>query len=111
MLFDNTFKLLIENYDVMYFWLKPDGTVVEFKGTHYAYASKITKSLDPLTTLFQQGWQRVNQYGTSIFSNNSIMRPNIKQIRELKNQAIERNLNEIYWDNDYDARIIWSREQ
>lgn len=109
MKFNNIFKTLLERYDVIYCWLDPNGKVIEFSGSHQEYANRITKQQYGIEILFRAGWQRVNSYGTSLFSNNSKVRPNRVQLKELKNLAIERGMEDIIWDNDIDAKTIWRK--
>lgn len=116
-----SFKVYFESREYLYGWLSPNGEFISNGvNSHHTTAMEILRSKyktdeydqsmqAPMTELFMRGWQRISYAGNEIFSNNRFIAPNSKQLKELKNLAIENNFSEITFDNDEDSRTIWSR--
>jgi len=78
---------------------------------HYGSLRRLTNEPKPsFEVVFKKGWQRIVSIGENLYANNSMVRPNARQISELKDLVIENNKNELLWDNDSEDRVIWRNE-
>lgn len=97
-----------------YGWLDPNGEFHDLISnlSHGTWATKVTGLPYPqgMHKLWQDGWQRMTQYGDEVSAHNPAKAPNPKQLRELKNRAIENNIRRILYDNEGTDRVIWHAE-
>ena len=96
-----------------YSWLNPAG---EFKpidtgDVHDSAAQKILNNdpkNDNIKILFSHGWQRISYIGNTLYTNNSVMKPNYKQKSNLVKLAQDNGFEKLIWDSYKDDRVLWS---
>ena len=104
-----------------YSWLKPDGTFIPVKYSHGSDAHNIRfrsfpnkNDFDPkddhILELWKLGWQRItnSNWMKSIYSHNEKMPPNSRQLKSLKDLAIELNADKVEWDSGNNEKVLWS---
>lgn len=107
--------LLLESNNA-HSWLSPRGEFFPVKNSHSEDARnlcatylKIPISQNPLQTLMQNRWMRINFLGPHLLVNNSFVAPNKQQKMALEQLAMTKNFQQIEFDNDSTLRIIWTR--
>jgi hypothetical protein len=124
-LLENLYSGFSKTRNLMYSWMDPSGSIVHNSGEgHFSSGKKIleTKYNIPLAymtfanqvydILFSKGWMRLTYIGSELYCHNNKMRPNQKQLKEMKNLAIENNMSNIYFDDERGESYhsIWSSE-
>jgi hypothetical protein len=125
-LLENLYLDVLNESGSLYAWMDPSGKLLSNKGEgHFSSGKKILEDVYNVPTkdmmfankvydlLFIKGWMRLTFLGKDLYCHNNKMRPNQKQLRELKNLAIENDMYNIYFDDEYseDYRSIWSSER
>jgi hypothetical protein len=122
-LLENLYSQILEDAESMYAWMDPSGQIVSNRGEgHFSAAKRIlqTKYNTPIKDimfanqaydlLFVKGWMRLTYIGDILYCHNNKTRPNSRQIREMKNLAMENRMSRIYFDDEYgdDYKTIWT---
>lgn len=113
------FKLWLEgSRKLLHGWIDPHGNYYPLRGMNdhldgsrlYGFSGKSYN--EPFTA----GWLRITYAGftqtgkneTQIWVNNDLMLPNHKQLKPVIDNAIENNIDRIYFDNGKTMSVIWS---
>lgn len=91
----------------LYAWMDKNANIIPVPQyeSHVSYMMhKYGKNLDEA---FSSGWFRLTYYGKTLYIHNTKMKPNQKQLKELKDSAIEEDIERIYWDNEDRDVLIW----
>jgi hypothetical protein len=122
-LLESLYLKVLNESESLYSWMDPSGGIISNKGEgHFQASRKILQSKynvdvkdmmfadQTYNFLFEKGWMRLTYLGKNLYCHNNKMRPNQKQLTELKNLAIENHMHNIYFDDEYseDYRSIWS---
>lgn len=122
-LLENLYSQVLENTESLYAWMDPSGVIYSNKGEgHFSSAKRIiqTKYNAPIKNmmfaqaayefLFEKGWLRLTYIGNQLFCHNNKLKPNSRQIKELKDLAIENNMVRISFDDEReeDYKILWT---
>lgn len=90
----------------LYSWIDPNGKFypVGAKSHH----SEFAEQFGGIGPLMDKGWGRITWYGTTVYFNGR-KPPTTKQLRSLKDAAIEAQKREIVFDNDLtgDDKTLW----
>lgn len=119
MKFIELYKIIKEGMDriKLYGWLNPNGEMFPVQYANHAVWARdylrgkgqhLSFSSSAYNIMFELKWLRVTYSGNELLVQNSYFRPNEKQLRELKNLAIEYNMRKIEWDNDEELKTIWT---
>jgi len=124
-LLENLYLDILNESGSLYAWMNPSGEIISNKGEgHFSSGKKILQDRYNISTkdmmfanqvydlLFIKGWMRLTYIGSELYCHNNKMKPNQKQLRELKNLAIENKMSDIYFDDEYseDYHSIWSSQ-
>jgi hypothetical protein len=120
---ENLYSQVLENADSLYAWMNSSGKIYSNKGEgHFSSAKRIIQTLYNTETkgmmfaqsayefLFEKGWMRLTYIGNQLYCHNNKVRPTPKQIKELKDLAVENNMVRVSFDDEHsdDYKILWS---
>lgn len=125
--FNRFVQYLLEAYerkDDRYSWLSPTGVFFpNGSDIHVRSGLKIlnkyhannpvvsnlmnSSSGDIYEILYGLGYHRISYIGDVLYAEHPTQRPNHKQVRQLKDLAIETGMQKVVWDNIDDYRVIW----
>lgn len=104
---------------VFYGWISPTCKLYP-NGSgngHYDTLEKIMKEINyhsndkTYEQLYELGYCRLVYVMDNVYICNNIMKPNPKQVKEIKDLCIERGMHHLYYDDDAFERRLWSRER
>lgn len=61
--------------------------------------------------MFRKGWFRITRYADQVYCHNSVKKPSDKQLKILRDHAIEQGMRYIRWDNEDDDIVLWASEE
>jgi hypothetical protein len=108
-------RVLRESRSDMYSWMNVDGKIFSIsshsKKDHGDLAKYLMADKNINTDqMFQMGYLRITYYGDDLYAHNNINKPNLRQLKELKDIAIENHMKKIVWDNEDEDRVLWYNE-